>query len=118
MPINNKEFSSSTSISNDEFKDQNLKYSLSKFEYDLYHEDENIVEKIIRVKRVSTSSKNEKWKIYENNKIIFTVEGDKLNSKEKDFLKTVEGFNFLIMQAKVGIKSLASLKNEIKKNLK
>lgn len=114
----NKNNSTNSSIVTEEFKEQNLKYTLSKFEYDLYHEDENIVEKIIRVKRISPSSKNEKWKISENNRIIFTVEGNKLSIRERDFLKTVDGFNFLIAQAKIGIKSLSFLKNEMKKNLK
>lgn len=102
----------------EEFKDQNLKYNLSKFEYDLYHEEDDVVEKVIRVKRVSMPNKGEKWKIFEDNKVIFIVEGTKLANKEKEFLRTVDGVNFLISQYKQGIKSLNYLKNEIKKKLK
>jgi len=95
-----------------------MKYSLSKFEYDLYHEEDDKAEKVIRVKRVSMPNKGEKWKIFEDNKVMFIVEGSKLNNKEKDFLRTIDGVNFLITQYKQGIKSFNSLKNEIKKKLK
>ena len=102
----------------EEGKDGNTKYSLSKFEYDLYHEEDDKAEKVIRVKRVSMPNKGEKWKIFEDNKVMFVVEGTKLTNKEKDFLRTVDGVNFLITQYKAGIKSFNSLKNEIKKKLK
>ena len=107
-----------TSSGGEETKDSNLKYNLSKFEYDLYHEEDDKAEKVIRVKRVSMPNKGEKWKIFEDNKVMFVVEGSKLNNKEKDFLRTVDGVNFLIAQYKEGIKSFNSLKKEIKKKLK
>ncbi len=94
------------------------KYNLSKFEYDLYHEEDDVAEKVIRVKRVSMPNKGEKWKIFEDNKVMFILEGTKLTNKEKDFLRTVDGVNFLITQYKQGIKSFNSLKLEIKKKLK
>lgn len=102
----------------EEFKDQNQKYNLSKFEFDLYHEEYDVAEKVIRVKRVNMPNKGEKWKIMEDNKAMFVVEGTKLTNKEKEFLRTPEGFNFLISQYKQGIKSFNSLKTEIKKKLK
>lgn len=102
----------------EEFKDQNQKYNLSKFEFDLYHEEDDKVEKVIRVKRVSMPNKGEKWKIFEDNKVMFVLEGTKLTNKEKEFLHTVDGVNFLIAQYKAGIKSFNSLKNELKKKLK
>lgn len=104
--------------SGEETKDGALKYNLSKFEYDLYHEEDDKTEKVIRVKRVSMPNKGEKWKIFEDNKVMFIVEGTKLTNKEKDFLRTVDGVNFLIAQYKEGIKSFNSLKTEIKKKLK
>ena len=102
----------------EEGKDGNTKYSLSKFEYDLYHEEDDKAEKVIRVKRIAMPNKGEKWKIFEDNKVMFIVEGSKLNNKEKDFLRTIDGVNFLITQYKAGIKSFNALKNEIKKKLK
>ena len=101
----------------EEFKEQNQKYNLSKFEFDLYHEEYDVIEKVIRVKRVSLPNKGEKWKIMEDGKLIFVVEGAKLSNKEKDFLRTPDGFNFLIAQGKAGIKSFSALKKEIKKKI-
>lgn len=102
----------------EEFKEQNSKFNLSKFDFDLYHEEDDKSETVIRVKRVSMPNKGEKWKVMTDNKVSFVVEGSKLSKKEREFLRTVEGFNFLLAQAKIGIKSLNALKNEIKKNLK
>lgn len=99
-------------------KDQNSRYNLSKFEYDLYHEEDDVAEKVIRVKRISLPNKGEKWKVFEDNKVLFIVEGAKLTNKEKEFLRSVDGVNFLIAQFKQGIKSINALKTEIKKKLK
>lgn len=102
----------------DESKDQNLKYNLSKFEYDLYHEEDDKAEKVIRVRRISMPNKGEKWKLFEDNKVVVIIEGTKLTNKEKEFLRTVDGVNFLIAQYKGGTKSFSGLKQEIKKALK
>lgn len=102
----------------EEFRDQNSKYNLSKIEMDLYHEEYDVAEKVISVKRVSLPNNGVKWKISENNKVMFVVEGSKLTKKEREFLQTAEGFNFLITQFKTGIKSFNALKTEIKKKLK
>jgi hypothetical protein len=99
----------------DEMKEKNTKYSLNKFEYDFHREENNTIEKIIRVKRFSVPNNGEKWKIFEDNKVMFILEGNKLNNKEKEYLKTVAGFNFLISQYKQGIKSFNALKSELKK---
>jgi len=104
------------SQSSDDFKEPSLKYNLSKFEYDLYHEEDDIAEKIIRVKRFATSN-NEKWKIFEDSKVTLIIEGTKLSKKEKEFLRTVEGINFLLSKYKNGVNSFSSMKVEIKKKL-
>ncbi len=101
----------------DEMKEKNTKYTLNKFEYEFHREENNTVEKVIRVKRLSIPNNGERWKIFEDNKIMFILEGSKLNNKEKDYLRTVNGFNFLISQYKQGIKSFNALKNELKKVL-
>jgi hypothetical protein len=87
---------------------QNVKNVLSKFDYDLFNEEEDVVEKVVRVKRVSLPNKGERWKIIEDNKTVFVVEGSKISKKEREYLRGIDGFNFLIAQAKVGIKSLFS----------
>lgn len=94
-----------------------FKQNLSKFEHDLYHDEDDIVAKVIRIKRVGASNKNEKWKIFEDTKIVFVLEGSKLSKKECEFLRTIEGINFLIAQAKIGIKSFNRLRTELKKKM-
>ena len=101
-----------------EFKDQNLKYNLSKFEYDLYHDEDDIPEKIISIKRITLPNNGEKWKVFEDNKAMFTIDGAKLTKKEKAFLRTVDGVNFVIQQYKIGINSFNHFKTELKKKLK
>lgn len=97
---------------------QSIKHILSKYEYDLYKEEDDVAQKVIRVKRFSMPNKGEKWKIFEDTKVIFVLDGTKLNNKEKEFLRTVDGVNFLIKQFKGGIKSFNALRKEIKINLK
>ena len=101
-----------------EFKEQNLKYNLSKFEYDLYHEEDDVPEKIISVKRITLPNDGERWKVFENSKAMFVIEGTKLTKKEKTFLRTVDGVNFIIQRYKLGINSFNHFKTELKKKLK
>lgn len=108
-----KENSESSSLDEAHSGNKNLNYK-----FELYHEEDDVAEKVIRIRRVNMPNKNEKWKIFENNKPVFVIEGIKLSKKEKEFLRTIDGFNFLISQFKSGIKSFNSLKNEIKKQLK
>ena len=91
----------------------NFKFNINKFEYDLYHDNLNTVEKVIQVKK-NSSSKTDKWKILENNKVLFSIDGEDLSIKEREFLKTVEGFQLLINLGKTGFKSIKSLKSDIK----
>lgn len=116
--MKNKNFESNQSFNDFENKGQNVKYILSKFDYELFDEESNIPSSAIRVKRISLPNKCEKWKIFIDNKNIFTIEGTKISVKEKEFLRTVDGVNFLISSAKSGIKSLNSLRVEMKKILK
>jgi len=83
-----------------EEKDTSVKYILSKFEYDLFDDKDNIVMPILRVKRVGVIDKSEKWKILRDNKEIVSLDGTNFSANEKKFLRTTKGFNFLIEQAK------------------
>lgn len=115
--MSKKNTDQSTLNLSEDFKDGS-KHTLNKFEYDLYHEEDDLAFKVIRVKHINLPNKGDKWKIMEDNKNIFIIEGSKLTKKEKDFLKTVDGMNFLIKESKLGIKSINYLKIEIKKHLK
>lgn len=114
----NSSIDTNTHSQGEEHKEQNSKFNLSKFDFDLYHEEDDVAEKVYRVKRVSMPNKGEKWKIMIDNKVAFVIEGNKLSKKERDFLVTVDGFSFILAQAKLGIKSLNSFRTELKKNIK
>jgi len=111
---NNTETTSNIPTLSEESKDRNQHYNLSKFEYDLYHEEDDIAEKVIRVKRVSLPNKGERWKVFSDNKIIFTIEGNKLSKKEKEFLQTIDGVNFILTHAKSGFTSFNKFRVELK----
>ncbi len=104
--------------SGEETKDNSIKYVLSKYEYDLYHEEDDVVNPILRVKRFTLPNKTEKWKFFQDNKVIFALEGTKLTNKEKEFLRTVEGINFLLQGYKDGLDSLNAFKKQLKEKLK
>lgn len=102
---------------NEDYKEISIKTNASKFESDLYREDEDVPGKSIRVKRIYMPNKSEKWKVFEDTKVIFVLDGESLSKKERSFLKTVSGMNFLISQFKNAIPSISHLKKEIKKQL-
>ena len=117
-PINPPPSTDKTDLLQEELRDVPLKYPLSKFEYDLFNEEDDVKERVIRVKASYSARKGDRWKILEDNKIIFIVDGNKLNKKERAFLKTVDGMSWLISQAKAGIRSFNSLKIAVKKKMK
>lgn len=84
---------------------------------DLFVEENNKVENIIRIKKIGNESKGEKWKVFNNNKLIFTIDGDKLLKKERYFLYTAEGCSYLLSEFKKNTPSIFSLKKGIKKIL-
>ena len=94
-----------------------MKYPLSKIENDFYHDEDNVKYKVIRIKATYSVKKGDKWRIMEDGKVVFVVEGVKMNKKERTFLKTVDGACWLMSQAKIGIPTFAVLKAAIKKKL-
>lgn len=117
--LNASNRSSINPLLSDEAKEQNNKHTLSKFEYDLYHDEDNIAAPVTRIKRTSSAgSKNEKWKIFENNKTVLCLEAESLTTSEREFLRTAQGLNFVLSKYKSGITSATDLKLEIEKKLK
>lgn len=114
--MSNKSSESTQTIS-DEFKDQSSKHNLNKFEYDLYHEEDDISFKVVRVKHISLPNKGDKWKIFEDNKVVNSIDGKKLTNKEKEFLKTTDGIIWLLEMSKLGINSFNSFKKDLKKKI-
>jgi len=98
----------------EDLKDNISKSNLNKYEYDLYQEEDNNPGTVIQVKKVGNLKKGEKWKILKDNKLVLTIDGSKLTSKERSFLYTAEGTSFLIKHFKLGNVTITSLKKEIK----
>jgi len=115
MAKNNFDNYATSEISDSSYHGKNI---LNKHEYDLFNEEENHVERVVRIKRIKLPNNGENWKIIENNKVMFVVQGSKLSKKEKEYLRTADGFNFLIHQYKEDIKSFNKLRIELKKKLK
>ena len=102
---------------NFEFK-ENKKLIFSKFDYELYNEEEaKIVHDLFRIKRTGKNN-TEKWKFYKNAKLFFTLDSLSLAKKEKEFLYTHEGLSFLLQKLKSGIDNVTKLKKEIKLKIK
>jgi hypothetical protein len=95
---------------------KDYKIILSKSDDDLFDEEKHIAEKSYRVKRISYG-KNEKWRIYENNKVMLTIDGTKISKKEREYLRTTNGFSFIIKQVKSGIKSVNKIRTSLKQIL-
>lgn len=125
----------STTINKKEFHDQyssgptdgqgegkeyggNGKLNMSKYDFDLFKEENDLVESVLRVKRTSTTGKGEAWRLMEDGKIVMVIEGDDISGKAKDFLRTADGFNFLIRSFKDGVKTFNKMKAELNKKVK
>lgn len=108
-----------TSTISDDFREQNIKYTLSKRDDDLYREENDIITGVLRIKWIGLPNRGDRWKILDqHNKILFVLEGSKLTKKERTFLRSIDGFNFLITQFKGGARSLNALKLALKKQMK
>ncbi|MCZ2224612.1 MAG: hypothetical protein LC122_13385 [Chitinophagales bacterium] len=92
-------------------KETTPKYISSKYEMDLYDEDNAKPSKSIRIKRILVGG--EKWRFFDGSKNTLTVLADELNENEVKFLRTAEGVLFCLNKYKQGITSL----DGIKKNL-
>lgn len=90
------------------------KLILSKHDFELFDDSKAVPARIIRVKRMGSIAKNEKWRIFDGDDLKFVLEGTKLSKKECIFLRTVEGINWLISEFKVGFKSVNELRVRLK----
>lgn len=89
----------------------------SKFSGELFREDlAEVPGKLIRVKHTQ-SSNSEKWRIFDGNKNIFTLEGRQLQKKEREFLRSVEGARFLLERSKIDGITVIGLKKEMRSKL-
>jgi hypothetical protein len=89
----------------------------SKFSFDLFKEEDAVATPVIRVKHIRSSDKVERWRIFNNNKNIFTLDSTKISKKEKEFLQSVEGVQFLLSYSKSDSLTISGLKKEMKAKL-
>jgi len=99
-----------------DYKD-NFKYPLSKFDSELYDEAKATPARMVRVKRISSNAKGERWRIFDGDELKFVLDGNKLTKKEKTFLRTLDGVRFLIDEFKVGFKSFNELRGRLKQKV-
>lgn len=117
MPNTTETIPNTSVVAIEEKKDQFYGHGLSKFDFDLYKEEDDIALPVVRIKYISLPNKGERWKIFQDNKVVHIIEGQKLTKKECEFLRSMEGTGWFLSQAKNGIKSFNSFKGELKLKL-
>lgn len=85
-----------------------------KNESDLFDEDKNIKYDLISVRRINSPKTGENWDISYNKKCLLRLRGEKFSTKEKEFLRTVDGVKFILNGYKSGWSSLNKFKQELK----
>lgn len=96
-------------------KDYNEKSIINHAANEFYNEELATKHPVITIKRMGSVDRNEKWKILQDNKPVLIFASTKLSKKQREFLRTADGFNFLIAAFKSGIKSFSKLKAELRK---
>lgn len=87
------------------------KYVSSKFEYDLYNDEDNKVGQLIRIKR--DTKKEEKWCFYENKRTLFMINVSELTEANAKYLRTIDGVLYFIKFCKTNIKDKKILKEKV-----
>ncbi len=107
-------------ISNeDEFasNESNPISSAGKYRLDneLYKQEDDIYYQAVSVKKINLPRGGEDWEIYINKSRALVLKGTRFTKHERDFLRTFDGINFILMGYKSGWKSVAQFKREIVK---
>jgi len=98
-----------------EFKETETtgKYISSKYDYDLYNEEDNKKMPLVRVQRYFSKKTNEEsWRFFENTKKTIEISAELLNKEEISFLRSAEGILFCLKKYKEN-KDLNFIKNSI-----
>ena len=85
---------------------------------ELFDDEDNVVHKIIRVRRKKTSSKGEYWEILENDKVVLELKGYRFSNKEKQFLRMPEGIKAIMKLYQEGNYSVSKIKKGIEPEIK
>jgi len=77
------------------------KYVSSRYDYELYNEEDNKKLPMVRIQRhFSQKTNEEKWKFYENSKKTIEICSTELTEKEIFFLRKPEGILFCLKEYK------------------
>ncbi len=101
---------------NDQFfydEHDNQKGLIIKQDSELYNEEDDIPGDSVQVKRIFQSSK-ENWQIFVNNEKYLLLRGTRFTTRERNFLRSVEGTLFIIRGTKQGWKSVSEFKRQLK----
>jgi len=82
-------------------------------ETELFDDDSHIPHRVISVKRVEFG-KAEDWEIKADQKTVLVLKGVRFTTKEKNFLRTVDGIKFVIAGYKAGWNSVSEFKRNLK----
>jgi hypothetical protein len=101
-------------MSGDEDQDQDkqsnpLTNSL-RVDNELFKDEDDIVYDTVSVKRTSSTRHGENWDILVNGKSSLKLKGDRFTKKEKEFLRTPAGVQFVIAEFKNGCSSINKFK--------
>jgi hypothetical protein len=92
----------------DNDKDQPIN-GTRKIDHELYNEKDNIVHKLVRIKR-----EHNLLQLFQDNELCMVIDVNQLSSKYKAFLQTADGMSWLLKTYKKGKLSEATLEKELK----
>lgn len=85
---------------------------ITKQDNELFDGDKNVVHKLYSVKRNDIRGES-CWEIFEDKKSVLILRGVRFTAKERAFLQTVNGMQFIIDGAKKGWNSVSEFKRQL-----
>lgn len=98
----------------DEDKSGKLNIGYLKQETELFDDSSYIPHDLISVRRVNLPKNGEDWEILKNKKVVLVLKGIRFTKNEKNYLRTVDGIQFLMNGFKCGWNSTAEFKRQLK----
>lgn len=101
-------------VENDQFfydESASKKGSFLKQDTELFNDDDYIPGKSIQVKRISEP---EDWKVLIDGKEHLILKGSRFTTKEREYLRTVNGILFIVSGVKKGWDSVSEFKRQMK----
>jgi len=99
----------------EDFEDANNPF-VSKSDFELFKEEDNIAGELLRVKR-SASKDGEKWSIIKDKKVLLSIKGERFTKRQREFLYKPEGIKYLLDMFKSGVNTQSGLRDLIAKKV-